>query len=237
VSAVSDPDLEAVLAALDERAKRDPRLEQYRVVGRPDALLGLPDGWSVSRSVERLAVHGGWWPGRWDFPMVEEIVELVLTGGTVPRPAWMSREPTVRWVGLGTVWERDSFWTPLLREEVPDAPVFGFSSQALWASMVFPSEAALLEAFLLTYDELGIEAEGGVNPFFVEWVTNPPSPVDAPPEAIAVHERLVARSAEWTAEHPCWVPGRMPRLDDGLWPDELIAALLGLVAPPTNDEP
>lgn len=52
-------DLATVLAALDERAAADPRLEQYRVTGDgPGALAAVPDGWFPSEAMVRIATDG-----------------------------------------------------------------------------------------------------------------------------------------------------------------------------------
>ncbi len=220
-------DLDAVLAALDERARSDSRLERYRVVARgPRALDGVPSGWFVSDAIAQIACDGGWWPGEWSFPTVDDIVVLVLLLG-----APSEHPPQVQWLGVGSVWERDGFWTPALRHPSKSAPLFGFSGQALWSSMVFPTEAAMLEAFLVTYDELGFDEDGDVNPMFVEWVTRPPGPHEAD-GAQRVHQRLAARSPEWTTDHPCWVPTAMPRMDEGPWAPQVIQAMLGLEAIP-----
>jgi hypothetical protein len=77
----------------------------------------------------------------------------------------------------------------------------------------------------VTYDELGIDENGMVDPFFVEWITSPP--VNAPPGAERVHRRLVELSRRWSTSHPCWVPAAMPRLSEGDWPREAIRAMLG----------
>ena len=215
-------DLDVVFGALDERARVEPRLDRYRVVGKgPSALDSIPDGWFVSDAIARLAGDGGWWPGEWAFPVVDDIVALVLTGSAARADA------TIRWLGVGSVWERDGFWTPALRTPTSSAPLFGFSSQALWSSMVFPTEAALLEAFLITYDELGLDEHDTVNPFFVEWVTARPGPHE-PEGAERVHQRLVARSKEWTTDHRCWVASVMPLMSEEPWPPGLVAALLGV---------
>jgi len=59
-----------------------------------------------------------------------------------------------------------------------------------------PTEAALLEAFVVTYDELGLDERGTVNPFFVEWVTGPPAGGGSDVEAqTRVHRRLVTLSS------------------------------------------
>jgi hypothetical protein len=134
-------------------------------------------------------------------------------------------EPGVVWLGVGTVWERDWFFTPARRERAVDAPLCGFSGQALWLSMVFPTEAAILEAFLVTYDELGLDDGGMVDPFFVEWVTARPQ--NAPPAAERVHRRLVELSRRWSTSHPCWLPDVMPRLSEDDWPPEAVRAMLG----------
>jgi hypothetical protein len=216
-------ELERVIAQLDDRARSDSRLEQYRIAGAgPGALDGIPDGWVVSDGIARLAERGGWWPGVWEFPE--------LSGGdTVPELLALPEDPPddlgVLWVGVGTVWERDWFFTPAVRDHEADAPLCGFSTQALWLSMVFPTEAAILEAFLVTYDELGFEDDGTVNPMFVEWITEPP--VNEPPGAERVHRRLVELSRRWTSSHPCWVPAAMPRLGEENWPPEAVRAMLG----------
>jgi hypothetical protein len=155
-------ELERVNAQLDDRARSDPRLERYRVAGGgPRVLDCIPDGWVVSDGITHIAESGGWWPGDWQFPELSfcDTVPTVLAPAAEP-PA----DPGVVWVGVGTVWERDWFFTPALRERSADAPLCGFSSQALWLSMVFPTEAAILEAFLVTYDELGIDESGMVDP-------------------------------------------------------------------------
>jgi hypothetical protein len=97
--------------------------------------------------------------------------------------------------------------------------------------MVFPSEASMLESFLVTYDELGFDEGGTVDPSFVEWIT-------AGPE-FPVHETLKELSNGWTSDHPCWLPDHMPRLSDPDWPVEIVAPLLGvaqtrLVSPPPS---
>jgi hypothetical protein len=52
---ISD-DLAVVLAALDERARVEPRLDRYRVAGTgASALDSVPDGWFVSDAIARLA--------------------------------------------------------------------------------------------------------------------------------------------------------------------------------------
>ena len=94
--------------------------------------------------------------------------------------------------------------------------------------MVFPTEHALLEAFVVTYDVMGLDVGGEVNPFFVEWVTGPPPPNDGEP-AVRVHERLRDLSARWRVDHPCWVPDVMPALrpEASDWPMHATQALLG----------
>src|SRR5262249_48128989 len=152
---------------LDARATSEPRLERYRVRGRGAAALAdLPPGWFVSDAIAQIATAGGWWPGRGGVPMFGDMVASVLAPG---RSDDDHHDADVRWIGVGSIWERDHFSTPALREPVASAPLFGFSSQALWSSMVFPTEAALLEAFVLTFDDLGLDEHDEVNPFFVEW--------------------------------------------------------------------
>lgn len=152
------PNLSEVIEALDDRARSDSRLDRYRLHGRGrEALDDVPAGWWVSDAIERLVVQGGWWPGWWSFPTDDSIVPLVLTGTSGALPA-----ATIRWLGVGNVWQRDGFWTPATRDRHTVAPLFGFSNQALWTSMVFPTEAALLEAFLITYDELGLDEQGEI---------------------------------------------------------------------------
>lgn len=132
-------------------------------------------------------------------------------------------EDEVRWIRLGVIWERDTFWTPALVVRTETAPIFGFSSQALWSSLVFPNEAALLEAFLITYDEMGLDEFDSVNPFFVEWVTQPPH-AHEDEGALRVHDRLVERATAWGTSHRCWVPDLMPLQTDEPWPSEAIRA-------------
>lgn len=177
----------------------------------------------------QLATRGGWWPGEWYFPgyggksNVDELDPESLTIGTDLEV----RAPQVRWVFVGSVWERDVFYTPMLRKPSRTAPLLGLSNQALWTSMVFPSEACLLQAFLVTYDVLGLDEDGDINPFFVEWITGPLGPHE-PDGALEVHRRLVELAAGWSTDHPCWVSGAMPRLDEEPWPAELVAAMLGV---------
>jgi hypothetical protein len=216
-------ELERVMALLDDRARSDDRLERYRVAGAgPRALDAMPDGWVVSDCMARVAERGGWWPGEWLFPDLSE-------SHTVPDLLALPEDPPddlgVLWVGVGTTWERDWFFTPAVRDHAADAPLCGFSTQALWLSMVFPTEAAILEAFLVTYDELGFDDDGTVNPMFVEWITEPP--VNEPPETERVHRRLVELSRDWTTSHPCWTPETMPLLSAEGWPPDAVQAMLG----------
>jgi hypothetical protein len=175
----------------------------------------------VSDGISRIAESGGWWPGEWHFPELHlsDTVPTVLDP-SAERPG----DPGVLWVGVGTVWERDWFFAPALRERSATAPLCGFSGQALWLSMVFPTEAAILEAFLVTYDELGLDESGMIDPFFVEWITAPPH--NASPEAERAHRRLVQLSRRWSTTHPCWLPDVMPRLSEDDWPTDAIRAML-----------
>lgn len=189
-----------------------------------DRLLdGIPDGWLPSESVKALAA-GGWWPGHWTFPEIvdSQILDILTAGDGVG-----GATQRVRWVEVGNIWEKDWFYTPVLAESQPSAPLLGFSVQALWTAMVFPTEAALLEAFLITYDEMGLDDRGEINPFFVEWVAGPPL-IEENDGRMRVHERIVARSKEWATAHPCWDPSVMPKLDDSLWPAPVVARLLGV---------
>jgi hypothetical protein len=215
-------DLYKVLADLDERARSEPRLERYRVMpGGQSALDGIPPGWNVSAAVSHIATHGGWWPGEWWFPDDDDFVRNLFDQGLAGPD-----EDEVRWIRLGVIWERDTFWTPALEVRTETAPIFGFSSQALWSSLVFPNEAALLEAFLITYDEMGLDEFDSVNPFFVEWVTQPPHAHEGE-GALRVHDRLVERATAWGTSHRCWVPDLMPLHTDEPWPSEAIRAILG----------
>ena len=225
---------------LDRRARDDPRLERYRIRrGEAGALRWVPDGWHLSDAMARIAAEGGWWPGRWflDHPELRDSAQdLVLSS---MNDGWYDTEPEVLWAEVGTVWEKDAFLTPLLRHPVPTAPLLGFSSQALWWAMVFPTEEALLEGFLISHQELGFDEDhggaepGGVDPFFVQWVAQPPrEPPYLSPEEVAgrrrVHARLQEARATWSTDHPCWLPGMMPLMTDERWPREAKAAVLGL---------
>jgi len=216
-------DLYRVLAELDARARSEPRLERYRVApGGHGALDGVPPGWNVSAAIAHIATQGGWWPGDWNFPQDDDFVRNLFDQG----PADVGREEEVRWIQVGRIWERDGFWTPSLKAQSETAPIFGFSSQALWASLVFPTEAALLEAFLITYDELGLDQSDSVNPFFVEWVTEPPHPNEGD-GALRVHQRLADLSRGWRTTHRCWDPNLMPLHSDDPWPPQAVGAVLG----------
>jgi hypothetical protein len=103
----------------------------------------------------------------------------------------------------------------------------GFRARHCGPPWCFPPEAALLEAFLITYDELGLDEHDTLNPFFVEWVTGPSGPHE-PEAAQRVHHRLGARSQQWTTHHRCWDPSAMPLMSEEPWPPELVAGLLGL---------
>ena len=215
--------MEDVLRELDARARDDPRLERFRVVGRGDAMRSIPPGWHVSSAVERIAVAGGWWPGEWEFPSIAaDVVGGWLTFQNVDD--WVGQ---VRWVGMGTSWERAHFFTPMTQSVQRSAPVLGLSSQALWASLVFPSEAALLMAFLITYDEMGLDDMGGVDPFFVEWVTDAPAP-GASAGAQRAGARIQEQVGSWSSSHPCWNPSVMPLLSDDPWPTSAVASALGV---------
>lgn len=123
--------------------------------------------------------------------------------------------PDVRWFEFGAVWERDGCFTPVLESTVPSAPVMMFSGQALWRSMVFPTEASLLEAFAITFETMGFETDPpGVNPFFVEWLIAPPKLDGDTNGPDLVHSKLAARSKDWQTDHRCWSPELMPYNSD-----------------------
>ena len=223
--------LEAALTELEVRASDEPRLGKYRVVAEGiNGTEGVPDGWFVSRAIERLACEGGWWPGDFSYPIdaTNEVVDIVTAGNGL-RPGL---EPSVRWAHVGSVWERDHFYTPMLTEPVDTAPLLGFSNQALWTSMVFPCESALLESFTHAYDVLGIGEYDKVDPFFVEWVVRPsPAVPEHDPEWAKrrkVHELLAAASKTWRTQHRCWIDSVMPRIDDDIWSNDNVGALLGI---------
>jgi hypothetical protein len=222
-------DLVATFDALDERARSEPLLQQYRVpAGGIAALEGIPPGWYLSEAMEHLAVHGGWWPGYWSL-QPENLTSAPQNSLGVGLSPEGRRDRQVVWTLAGRVWEKDWFYTPLSQQQTVTAPLFGSSSQALWVSMVFPHEVSMLQAFLVAYDELGIDdSVGGVNPFFVEWITDPPPSSDEP--TLRVHQRLVALSAEWTTDHQCWLPDVMPLMGwpESQWSNDVNAAILGV---------
>lgn len=221
--------LEAAIAALDERAMAEPGLERYRLAPQPDALAQVPDGWFLSRSMERLLRDGGWWPGYVRFGDDHGAIADILIDGM---PRELEDRVTIRWLFVGSVWEKDGFWTPVAREPFDSAPLLGFSWQALWISMVFPHEAALLEAFTVTYDELGLLGEdegfpeGSVDPMFVEWLTPPYGQPDEREQG--VRDRLAVLSWEWSTDHPCWNSDFMPVMSDEPWPNAINEQVLGL---------
>jgi len=236
---VSSVELDTMNQRFGERAQSEPGLDTYRVGGDPNVLDLVPEGWFVSDAVAQLVTRGGWWPGEWgplkkaDDVFAPMTMAEVLTSddGLVE-----GVEPQVRWLYLGRVWERDSFFTPITQEQVPTAPLLGISTQALWHSMVFPTEASLLEAFIITYDELGLDprggvhGRGGVDPFFVEWITEPPLSATDEDAAgrLRVHERLVELSSSWTTSHRCWSDLHFPIMNDNYWPPHLTSPLLGV---------
>lgn len=218
---LSPMDLDQAFEALEDRARAEPALNRYRVAAMgAEALAVIPSGWRASDVVVRIAADGGWWPGTWLLP-TGSTVEPFFDSGEVP-----AAERGVQWLALGSVWERDWFFTPLLRHPTPDAPLLGFSAQALWQSLEFPTEAALIESFIVTYDELGLDDRGMVDEMFVDWVTNPPGP-DAPPNADRVHRRLHELATDWATTHPVWSPRQMPMRVEGCWPDSLSTYLAG----------
>lgn len=230
-------DLQLLFDELDERAKSDPRLDRYRVKGRGDqALEAIPAGWFLSDSVAHIVINGGWWPGRWDPVLNQDIdtIEVFLNRGSGLNIEARHRR-RFRWHSIGSVWDPDWFCTPLSKQPSSSAPLCGFSAQAHWISMVFPDEASLFKAFIATYDELGFQDDDDdVNPFFVEWVTDPPRS-DVPghppdPKRLAVHQRLVELAATWSTDHPSWTPGFMPAMKQGhqRWPAKVAASVLGV---------
>ncbi len=108
----------------------------------------------------------------------------------------------------------------------PDRPSVHLLSPSPVEGDGFPTEAALLEAFLATFDVLGCDNEGsGVNPFFVAWILDPPA--DGGAEELRAHGRLVELSGHWRSSHPCWDDTLMPFLTDEEPPVEVVARLVG----------
>jgi hypothetical protein len=228
-------ELRLVFDELNERADSDPRLERYRVDGLGEqALEVVPPGWFLSDCIAYIVVNGGWWPGYWH-PILDrdiDTIELFLNGGNGLASNVRNRRRLL-WCAIGNVFDPDRFCTPLSRQPRASAPLCGVSSQAHWVSMVFPDEASLFKAFLVTYDELGFE-DDHVNQMFVEWITDPPRghvPGEPPdPTTVRVHHRLVELAADWSTDHPCWMPGFMPALKQlpEAWPAEVCATVLGV---------
>lgn len=136
---------------------------------------------------------------------------------------------SVRWATVGTSWETDYFFSPLLRQPAASGPLLSFG-ESLLVSMVFPHEVALLQAFIETYDELGLDETGAVDPTFVDWITDDPTKYPTPNREAEgrVHRRLLELSRSWRTAHPCWLPSVMPLSAEGReWPTQAVEAVLG----------
>lgn len=223
-----------VQAELDARALLDPRLERYRVPpGGPRALDKVPEGWHLSEAVARLLVDGGWWPGA--LPELDDeddgwrVTHRLARAGT--HELLEPSDATVRWFPVGSVWPADWFYTPLLREPRPTAPLLGLSSDEWWMSLVFPTEQALLECFVITYDEMGLDVGDEINPCFVEWLTEEPTNESLLQgelvPAFLTSIRLREQAATWSTDHPCWDPEVMPVFSDDQWPQRAVEAAMG----------
>ncbi len=215
-------DLDAALARLDRLALSEPRLEVYRVLPMSQLqwteLNTTLNGRSLPDEFSRLFGRGGFWPGGLRDPIMGEEFEDVV--GRQPEA-----RPPVRWLNVGTVWERDHFYVPVTRVAFESAPLGQFSSQMLTVAVIFPSLAALLESFILAIEILGLDNSGWrypVDPVFVDLVCDPPrsDPSQGQDEVrrqARLHDRLRELAESWSSEHPCWSRDDMPMhwTDDG----------------------
>lgn len=83
--------------------------------------------------------------------------------------------------------------------------------------MTFANEAAMLRAFIITYDEIGWDDEtSSIATMFVDWMIEPPR-FHVTLQQLAAHEKLNAMTERTGSMHPCWDGEHMPFfLPDGL---------------------
>lgn len=169
--------------------------------------------------------HGGWWPGELQTPATDGYFEAAVRYGSDPAPQ-------TRWLSFASTWERDVCFVPLLDHSVSSAPLGLWSTQMLSVSVPAPSLGLLLAAFEVALEVLEHDSRGIEDPTWVDLITAPPQPDLSVGDAtyrrqLLLHERLVALTANWTSDHPCWVAAEMPMA----WTDEpspsVADALLG----------
>ena len=159
----------------------------------------------------RLFRRGGFWPGWLSDPSFGDEFEDVVG-------LWPQSRPTIRWLNVGTVWERDHFYVPLTTVAFDTAPLGQFSTQMLTVAVVFPSLAALLRAFILAVETLGLDTDGWrypVDPMFVDLVCEPPradreQDQNELARQIQLHDHLCALARGWSSQDPCWSQDLMP---------------------------
>jgi len=143
-------DLLRVFGELDDRARQDERLEIFRVEGLGDGILDqLPDGWHLSDCMARLVTKGGW--------LVDE----------------MPNGRSVHWVDVANVGDHYTFFTPMLREKRPSAPLLHCLS-ADGIAMVFPNEVARSVAI----ERLGERSSIDLKQRLEVWDATQPVPVN-----------------------------------------------------------
>ncbi len=227
-AALASRSMVTVLAEWQQRVDADPLLQQYPRTPAPEG-EGLPDGFHLSEDLTYLRRHGGFWPGGLrplERAVVREVIDPLGRAG--------AGSASILWTEFGCLVPSSVVTSsPATRERVESAPVFVHLAQEDRVAYEFPTEASLLEAALITYDELGCSYQSGrqliLDPYFVEWLGGINAPDSHPEGWSRVRPRLLEAAQDWpTGHHPCWPAGltRWMGLVDRA-PAETVRATLG----------
>ncbi len=207
-----------VRAEFEELRVLIPELEAHVVPPGTFDRLVLPDGFHLSRSLERLLREGGPWIGGppWGgFPRAQDKLDRTLPVAQMLRaiPNVVRELPDgfgVRWVEV--YWQQPfcvlAAATPEQYESAPLLIDYGEDGDVV---LLFPDEDELVQAYeLAVVSDPEDAADGGngmVSDYFLLWLTKSPP---RRPEHRLLFQRLDELSATWHSEHPCWVPEWMP---------------------------
>lgn len=213
-------DVGEVLARLARRAASEPWMEQFRFEPRTKGeLADLTESLAplvLPVELDRLLRSGGHWPGYLlPAPRRDDGFTEALSGCD-------SHSSDRPWVCVGTTWEHDSCYVPVLADAHDTAPIGMFSGQMLTISVPVPSIAALLICFEVALELLGRD---NWDPTWCDLITAPPRPDpqgsdEETQRQLALHEALAPMQRSWTSSHPCWDPTAMPFA----WTDDPAAA-------------
>ena len=242
------PHLESVLERYSAAAKRDGRIERYRVPPNPDFEVHMDDyfrklkpslrpldGWFLSDDLVSLVVEGGWWPTmahrHWPAEHRLRVSYPPLLQETALMGVWLDDgfDLTVRWFDLTPNWQHVRIYTPALREPQPSAPLWIEDYESGTNIVAFPSEAAFIEAHLLAYETIGYDEDRDEIPLTagLENQVAPRQDRRCTQDELLVQDAIDSAAASWGTSHPLWLSDLMPfraqkRLD---WP--VLAHLLG----------